>query len=293
LQALPEQNAQAEAGRAGIAPGVALEARVAACSDLGRVRSNNEDRVLVFDLKRQRELSAVKTEIVQLRPRGVLLVVADGMGGMASGETASQMTVENFLTAFIERIPDAPRGSNAPTFENPGQVLVDSVKETNARVFARASAERGLKGMGTTLTAAFLEADKLVIAQVGDSRCYMLRDGALKQLTRDQTLLASLAEKGPLPPGNFKFKNMLLQAVGSQQDVQVALTEVPVRAGDRVLVCSDGLHGPVPDERIAELLTGEKEPEELAQSLAQQANENGGPDNVSVIVCDIRPGAGL
>jgi protein phosphatase len=271
-----------------------LEAHVSARTDVGKVRKNNEDRLLVFDLKKQRELSAVETEVVLLRPRGVLLVVADGMGGMASGETASQMSVENFLMAFIERMEPMPRqGLVTPSFENPRDSLTEAVRETNARVFARASAERGLKGMGTTMTAAFLEGESLFVAQVGDSRAYLLRGAEMKQLTRDQTLLASLAEKGGAPPpGNVPWKNMLLQAVGSQADIQVAMTELPVGAGDRILLCSDGLHGPVSDTRIGEVLSGCSSPEEIARLLTDEANQNGGPDNISVIACVIRESTG-
>jgi protein phosphatase len=267
-----------------------LTVRVAAHSDVGRRRENNEDRVLVFDLKRRRELSAVKPEEVPLSPTGLLLVVADGMGGMSAGETASQMCVENFLHAFLDHV-EPPEGSEFVNYkEDPRRALNESVLEANARLFARAGAERGLKGMGTTLTAAFLEADLLLVAQVGDSRAYLLRQGEFKQLTRDQTLLASLIEKGQLQPdatGKNPFRNMLLQAVGAQEDVQVALTEQRLEAGDWLLLCSDGLHGPVPDAEIAQVMTGAGSPAEKARELVARANANGGPDNISAIVCQV------
>ncbi len=272
----------------GAAPsaGMMLEAHVAAETDKGRKRGNNEDRLLVFDLKRQRELSAVKTEVVSLRPRGVLLVVADGMGGMSAGETASQMTVENFLTSYLDRSEPPP--SAVVTDEDRRNALTEAVRDTNALVYARASAEKGLKGMGTTLTAAVIEGDHMFVAQVGDSRAYLLRDGELKQLTRDQTLLASLAEKGALPQGsNAQWKNMLLQAVGAQADVQVALTETSLQPGDRLMLCSDGLHGPVNNDEILEAMRSDARPEERAKALVARANENGGPDNISVVVCDV------
>lgn len=261
-----------------------LEGRVAALSDRGRVRSNNEDRLLVFDLRRQRELSAVRTEEVQLSPPGVLLVVADGMGGMSGGETASQMCVENFLTSYLERVAFA----SEDTAEARREALCQAVRDTNARVYARASAERGLRGMGTTLTAALLIESQMYIAQVGDSRAYLLREGELRQLTRDQTLLASLAEKGQLPmSGNVPWKNMLLQAVGAQPDVNVALSESTLEPGDRILLCSDGLHGPVSPEDLEQIMKSDASPPERAAALVARANENGGPDNVSVIICDV------
>lgn len=278
--------AQGSAGASASSTAGMLEARVAAETDKGRKRANNEDRLLVFDLKRQRELSAVKTEVVVLRPRGVLLVVADGMGGMSAGETASQMTVENFLTSYLDRSEPPPSG--IVTNDDRRNALVEAVRDTNSLVYARASAERGLKGMGTTLTAALIEGDHMFVAQVGDSRAYLLRDGELKQLTRDQTLLASLAEKGNLPAGGAaQWKNMLLQAVGAQPDVQVAMTETPLTAGDRLMLCSDGLHGPVDNDEIKEAMKQDTKPEERAKALVAKANENGGPDNISVVICDV------
>jgi protein phosphatase len=269
------------------APAALLEGHIAAETDKGRKRGNNEDRLLVFDLKRQRELSAVKTEVVVLRPRGVLLVVADGMGGMSAGETASQMTVENFLTTYLDRSEPPPSG--IVTNDDRRNALTESVRDTNALVYARATAEKGLKGMGTTLTAALIEGDHMFIAQVGDSRAYLLRGGELTQLTHDQTLLASLQAKGGDLPvnANAQWKNMLLQAVGAQPDVQVALTETALQPGDRLMLCSDGLHGPVKREEILDLMQGATPPEDRAKGLISRANENGGPDNISVVVCDV------
>jgi protein phosphatase len=216
----------------------------------------------------------------------VLLVVADGMGGMSAGETASQMTVENFLTSYLDRSEPPPSG--IVTDDDRRAALVEAVRDTNARVYARASAEKGLRGMGTTLTAALIEGDHMFVAQVGDSRAYLLREGELKQLTRDQTLLASLAEKGGVVQGgSAQWKNMLLQAVGAQPDVQVALTETRLQPDDRLMLCSDGLHGPVSNEEIQEFMKSSGKPEERAKALVGQANENGGPDNISVVVCDV------
>ncbi|HWQ03232.1 MAG TPA: protein phosphatase 2C domain-containing protein [Candidatus Nitrosotenuis sp.] len=292
---MSEQQAQPVAVQKGIPSDVHLLVHVAALSDVGRTRENNEDRLLVFDLKRRRELSAVKPEEVPLYPNGLLLVVADGMGGMSAGETASQMCLENFLHAFLDHI-EPPADSEFVNYkDDPRRALTDSVRETNARVFARAGAERGLKGMGTTLTAAFLEGNLLLVAQVGDSRAYLLRDGEFRQLTRDQTLLASLMEKGQIQMGALgknPFKNMLLQAVGAQQDVNVELTEENLQPGDWLLVCSDGLHGPVEDADLGRIMKGSGSPAEKARALVAQANANGGPDNISVIICEVAAQAG-
>jgi serine/threonine protein phosphatase PrpC len=263
----------------------ALELRIGAQTDIGKVRDQNEDRVLVFDLKRFRELSAVGTEMASLRRPGVLLVVADGMGGMSGGETASQMCVENLLTLFLEKL-DAPGDGGRVDAQ---QTLGDAVRGTNDLIYSRATADMKLRGMGTTLTAAFLEDDRMCVAQVGDSRAYLVRDGEMVQLTRDQTLLASLKEQGKLPPGGLgkRWKNMLLQAVGAQENLQVAMSEASLRPGDWMMLCSDGLHGPVEEADMAAIMTGSGSPAEKAKSLTVRANENGGPDNVSVIVCEV------
>ncbi|MBI3484599.1 MAG: serine/threonine-protein phosphatase [Acidobacteria bacterium] len=263
----------------------AMELRIGAQTDTGKVRDQNEDRVLVFDLKRFRELSAVGTETASLRRPGVLLVVADGMGGMSGGETASQMCVENLLTLFLEKL-DAPGNSGRADAQ---QTLGDAVRETNDLIYSRATADMKLHGMGTTLTAAFLEDERMCVAQVGDSRAYLLRDGEMQQLTRDQTLLASLKEQGKLPPGGLgkRWKNMLLQAVGAQENLQVAMSETSLRPGDWMLLCSDGLHGPVDEADLATIMKGSGTPAEKAKLLMLRANENGGPDNISAIVCEV------
>jgi len=275
---------QAKPSSAPIA-GTGLELRIGAQTEIGRVRDLNEDRVLVFDLKRHRELSAVGTETASLQPPGVLLVVADGMGGMSGGETAAQMCVENLLANFLQKLDFHPGGEPLDC----GTTLSDAVRETNDLIYSRASAEVRLRGMGTTLTAAYLEEERMSIAQVGDSRAYRLREGEFVQLTRDQTLLVSLAEQGKLPPGGLgkSWKNMLLQAVGAQANLQVAMTESDLRDGDCLLLCSDGLHGSVETEEIAEVLRGAGNPSEKARALTVRANESGGPDNISVIVCEV------
>jgi protein phosphatase len=215
----------------------------------------------------------------------VLLVVADGMGGVSGGETASQMCVENLLTLFLEKLDaqsETGPAANAKT-------LGDAVRSTNDLIYSRATADMKLRGMGTTLTAAFLEDGNMCVAQVGDSRAYLLRDGEVKQLTRDQTLLASLKEQGKLPPGGLgkRWKNMLLQAVGAQENLKVDMSETDLRAGDWMLLCSDGLHGPVEEEDLAAIMKEDLTPAQKAKRLTDRANENGGPDNVSVVVCQV------
>src|SRR5262249_27498752 len=155
---------------------------------------------------------------------------------------------------------------------------------------ARAAAQRALLGMGTTATVCALREGDLFVAQVGDSRAYLLRGGKLTQLTRDQTLATMLVELGQLAPADverFEHKNGILQAVGTQDHLQIDLTRVSVRRGDVLLVCSDGLHGPIGDDAIRAVLERETSPARACEALVALANAEGGPDNVTCIVARI------
>lgn len=146
--------------------------------------------------------------------------------------------------------------------------------------------------MGTTCTAALVSPDRLAIAQVGDSRAYLLRDGRLRPLTRDQTLVADLLASGALKEDQvqqFPFRHVLAQALGTKPHVDPVITDVEVREGDRVLLCSDGLHGAVPDTTIAAILSNTRHVDEASQALIEAALAAGGPDNVTVVVADCGP----
>jgi protein phosphatase len=144
--------------------------------------------------------------------------------------------------------------------------------------------------MGCTLTAAVIEGDHLLVAQVGDSRAYLGRSGRVQQLTRDQTVWESLRAQGKDPAsalGQSQFKSMLLQAVGAQAEVEPIFTELELHAGDWLVLCSDGLYRVVEDDAIGEILAASTDPAAKARALTALANRNGGPDNVSVVVCQV------
>ena len=146
--------------------------------------------------------------------------------------------------------------------------------------------------MGTTCTAALVSPDRLAIAQVGDSRAYLMRDGLLTPLTRDQTLVADLLASGALKQDQveqFPFRHVLAQALGTKPNVNPVITDVEVREGDRVLLCSDGLHGAVPDSTIAAILSSTRQVDHASQALIDAALAAGGPDNVTVVVADCGP----
>jgi protein phosphatase len=239
---------------------------VAARTDQGRERDGNEDSYLV------------------LAPTGwAALAVCDGMGGAAGGEVASRTAVETIHEVMVE--------GGAPTSRDAlGHRLLRSVEEASRRVHATARARPSLRGMGCTTTACALRDEVLFIAQVGDSRAYLLRDGSLTQLTRDQTLATEMLERGQLAPedvATFPLGHVILQAVGTHERVDVDLCRVRVCDGDVILVCSDGLHGVVSDDAIRDVLTHAATPEAACEALIAVANDAGGPDNITAIVARV------
>jgi serine/threonine protein phosphatase PrpC len=249
----------------------------AAASDVGRQRSNNEDRVVVVDLATGVAVAGGAESTAHARGGDWFAAVCDGMGGEEGGEVASAMAVDALLAAMIE---SRARGDLA-------DAVRAALEHASRRVFAEARRVPRLARMGTTATVAALGDSEVVVGHVGDSRAYLFRRGALVQLTRDQTLAALLAERTCRPPAEIAEAvgaNVILQAVGARPSVEVALTRVPIAPGDVLLLCSDGLSGPVDDDVLRDLLAANPEPGRACAALVSAANERGGPDNVSCIV---------
>jgi protein phosphatase len=255
-------------------------------TDPGQVRSDNEDRLLVFDLRERKPISGESTVTTDARSTSLLMMVADGMGGMSGGEIASQMCVDSIPELFVKHLQTA-----AGTWrEQLRTAMLVAIRETNTRIFENAKTDANLTGMGCTLTAVILQGDFLLIAQVGDSRAYLGRFGAVQQLTRDQTVWESLRAQGKDPEkalGQSQFKSMLIQAVGAQAEVEPVFTELELQADDWLVLCSDGLYRVVEPEGIGEILKGSADPAGKARELTALANRNGGPDNISVVVCHV------
>ncbi len=251
----------------------------AAASDVGRLRSNNEDRVVVADLGSGVAIAGGAEASSSAWCGGWLAAVCDGMGGENGGEVASTLAIDALLASMLVSHPtDSERAADA---------LKQSVLHASQIVFTAAQSNPGLSRMGTTATVAALGDSEILIAQVGDSRAYLLRNGGLFQLTRDQTLVALLAERLRKPPEEIAEtygSNVILQAVGSKPNVDVALTRVPIVSGDVLLLCSDGLFGPVNDDLIRDILVANEKPADACAALVAAANERGGPDNVSCVV---------
>jgi PPM family protein phosphatase len=206
--------------------------------------------------------------------RAPLFVVADGMGGAQAGEVASQIAVQTFEQGLPEE------GS-------PEERLASRVREANSEIYARAQAEHERAGMGTTLTAAYLDNAHLAIAHVGDSRAYMYRDGKLTRLTQDHSLVDELVRRGKLTEeqaAEHPQRSIITRALGPEPSVEVDTWSYPARAGDVLLLCSDGLTSMLSEERITQILAAAPDLTESADQLIAAANEAGGRDNITVVL---------
>jgi serine/threonine protein phosphatase PrpC len=252
-------------------------------TDVGLVREHNEDNFMIADLSKEAGLLP-GGELVSgvVSSRGFSFAVCDGMGGAAAGEVASHMAVDTLFEKLRGDVPPEDRDSFA-------RRLVESVEEAGARIFLAAKKDRTRRGMGTTATVAGLIDKVLFIGQVGDSRCYLLRDGRLHLVTKDQSLVNQLIEAGQLTEEEahaFEHSNIILQALGTTEQVAVDLTFVELRRGDRLLLCSDGLSGLVHDDVIRNEMACVGPLRQLTDRLIDLANAAGGHDNITCIVAD-------
>ncbi len=252
---------------------------IGARSDVGQNRANNEDNLVIFDLQQQVALPPGEETRRALVYPGLLLAVADGMGGHSSGQVASALCVETLPLALARVLPENPAAGEI------ANALRTAVEATNTVVYDRAHANSADKGMGTTLTAAWLFGRDAVIAQVGDSRAYRLRQNDFTQITRDQTVLNSVSEAERDALRNTPFENMLLQAVGAMEFLDVVITTTELTPGDALLLCSDGLYRVLQPPQLEEILRGPGTVQEKVDRLIRLANEGGAPDNVTVVVC--------
>jgi serine/threonine protein phosphatase PrpC len=257
-----------------------IDIAVAAASDVGSVREHNEDSFLVGDLDRGKLVDTVIEPWRTSAERGPLLVVCDGMGGVEGGEVASDLAAQ----VIWREMKGTPATRDPEVF---ARLLRRATRVANHDVHAMAKREPGLKGMGTTVSAAGIVVDRLVIATVGDSRAYVQRGGVLVQVTQDQSLSSALLDAGHDEIEAANAGSAILQALGVGDDVEPSLSIIELRRGDRVLLCSDGLHGLVGDPALAVLMA---EPHTVAESvmlLVTAARAAGGSDNITAIVLDV------
>jgi serine/threonine protein phosphatase PrpC len=231
-------------------------------TDTGRQRRDNEDNAFA---------------------RAPVFVVADGMGGAQAGEVASRLAVE----AFQNELPESG---------TPEERLAECVRAANRTIYEMSRSEHERAGMGTTLTAAYLDGDDLAIAHVGDSRAYLFRDQTLTRLTEDHSLVEELVRRGKLTEeqaAEHPQRSIITRALGPEPDVEVDTWRYPVRPGDVLLLCSDGLTSMISEEQIAQILSSAPSLERAAQRLIAAANEAGGRDNITVVLFSLEEVGGV
>ncbi len=248
-----------------------LRIEVAGETNVGMKRNHNEDNFSVIE-------------------ENGLYIVADGMGGHASGEVASQMAVESLKEFFAATQQDPERTWPYKMDRSKGYEenrLITGIKLANLRIYESAQRDAGRKGMGTTLVTMFAVEDGVYVAHVGDSRGYRVREGKIEQLTEDHSLLNDYIKMKRLTAeeiANFPHKNVIVRALGMKDTVKVDTRYDQPRAGDVYLLCSDGLSGPVTDEMMLEICTTTDDLKAMATRLIEKANANGGPDNITVVL---------
>jgi protein phosphatase len=261
-------------------------------SDLGRQRDNNEDSFLLIDLTTGAELSLPFTSPHQVGNKGLLLLVADGMGGHEAGEVASRLAIETVSQRLRMRW-----GWNLSRRQAFVLALQEAIVHANARIYQANQENDRCRMMGTTLTAAGVYDGAVFFAQVGDSRGYLLRSNTIARMTQDQSLVAELEMKGSKDgeqTTKHPLQHVLLQALGPEEQVTIPLSFTELRRGDWVLLCSDGLTNLVTDEEIRDIVSKAADTATACQALIAAANENGGQDNITVVAarCD-GPGLSL
>ncbi|MCD7817735.1 MAG: Stp1/IreP family PP2C-type Ser/Thr phosphatase [Lachnospiraceae bacterium] len=238
--------------------------RIYSVTDIGRRRSSNQDFIYASE------------QPVGNLPN--LMVVADGMGGHNGGDLASRYTVESIIE-YLEQAQG----------ERPIPLLSEAIHYANDRVIEKASTDKSLEGMGTTVVAAVVEDEYLYVANVGDSRLYLI-DQEIAQITRDHSLVEEMIRMGELQRKDARShpdKNVITRAVGVKVPVRVDFFDVKLEAGDYILLCSDGLTNMVDDSEILQIVRKYGSPKEAAQHLVNEANKNGGKDNISVVLAEI------
>ena len=221
-------------------------------SDVGRQRQGNEDNFFV---------------------QAPLFVVADGMGGAQAGEVASEMAVEAFRGGLPNGAPD--------------EGLVTLIRQANKRIHDTSRSDSDRQGMGTTCTAAYVAEDEVVLAHVGDSRCYLFRDGDLTRLTRDHSLVGELVDRGKLTEEQAEMhpqRSVITRALGPEADVRVDTERIEARSGDVFLLCSDGLTSMIREHQVLPIMRDASSLEETGRNLIAAANEAGGRDNITVVL---------
>lgn len=260
--------------------------QIAGNTDVGRVRDNNEDNLLVLDLTSKIEPQPGKLCQFLLQERGVLLLVSDGMGGRNAGEVASRIVVETFRSE-LSRTDNRLTGC---------ELLAEIAKKTNLAVWTRSQKNVEEQGMGATLTAMLIEGDKAHIVQIGDSRAYVVRNETIFQLTKDQSMVQTLIDSNIIQPEEAEthpYRHVILQSIGAEPTVYPVTSTIDLYDGDYLLLCSDGLSNMLKDKQLEELILAAPDIESGCRGLIDIANYHGGKDNITCILAVVEYGVTL
>ena len=250
-----------------------MRIRYAARTDVGMVRSHNEDYFALIEDEK-------------------LFVVADGMGGHASGDIASKLSADTMGEFYrMTRSQDAPwpyrYDASLSYAENR---VVAAIRLANARIHEAAKRHRSQRGMGTTVVAFHVNGERGYVAHAGDSRCYLIRNGRMQPLTRDHSLLEDYKDARPdltqEEIRDFPHKNVITRALGMRETVEVDLCEIKLDDGDRFMLCSDGLSGMLEDPEMLQIIVDSRDPEGAVNDLIHRANELGGTDNITAMLVE-------
>lgn len=270
----------------GQAPVPEVKVSVFGVTDVGVVRTNNEDNFLLAELTTGKVGLLPEILAHEILEQGTLFVVSDGMGGAEAGEVASRIVVEGMRDELA-------------TISHGGYSVEDSVRaaveRVNTSIWTEAQENPKCKGMGATLAAAWIRGGEALITGVGDSRVYLLRAGKMRQITRDQSMVESLVEVGMLDreaAEQHPQRNVILQAMGARPEVVVAIERLELRRGDFLLLCSDGLSGKISSEEMRDSILTTATLAEACHCMVHLANTRGGEDNITVVLAEF-DGAGL
>jgi serine/threonine protein phosphatase PrpC len=238
-------------------------------TDKGVMRSNNEDSYFVI-------------------PGRKVYMVADGVGGSNSGETASRMTVTG-IAGYIENNPL----DGVDSFRKSRTYFTSCINRVNYDLVQKANADEELQGMATTIVLTYFIKNKMIVMNIGDSRAYLFRKGRLRQITEDHTYVNSLVKAGVITENEAEtqnHQNYITRAVGADIKIKPDFFQVVVKPDDMILLCSDGLYGMVPEEEISEIMSSGEKMGEICTSLVNRANANGGADNITVVCLRVTEG---
>lgn len=272
-----------------------LQVRNFGATDPGKVRPNNEDQFLIAEIGcclRPYQSSLHELPIQCAPEQAYLFVVADGMGGHRAGEKASALAVDCVKADLRDVSAELLHSALADPELLQGR-LTQAITHANSCVFQAAARHPELRGMGTTMTLAFFLEPHLVVAHVGDSRCYLIRGEQAYQLTRDHTLAQEMVDRGKVAPGDTlpgSWRHILTNSVGgSESAVRVDTSRTTLEAGDVVLLCSDGLTDMLSNEQIVRIVQAGPDPHTICRQLIQQAKAAGGRDNITAVVSQYGP----